>query len=67
MTTAHSDSTGSRASQGPDYRPLLHALLAGGGVYLLWRLARGIGNLFWTIFGLAFAFYWVWAGRGFPW
>lgn len=67
MSIPHSDSTGTQAGTGPDYRPLLRALLAGGGIYVLWRLCRGIGNLFWTVFGLAFAFYWAWPGRGFPW
>lgn len=48
-----------------DHRPWLHALLAAGGAYLLWRLLRGMGNFFWTLFGLVLAFFWVAGGRWF--
>ncbi len=39
----------------PDWWRLL---LVSGGLFLLWRLMRGIGSLFWTSFGLATAFWW---------
>ena len=38
-------------------RPLIHALLAGGGLFVLWRMARALGAVFWTIFGLAMALF----------
>src|SRR5690606_12565472 len=40
-------------------RPLIHALLAGGGLFVLWRMARALGTVFWTIFGLAMAVFWA--------
>lgn len=36
-------------------RNLLRALLAAGALVLLWKLLRGVGTLFWTVFGLAVA------------
>ena len=37
---------------------VVHLLLAGGGLFLLWRVARAMGTLFWTLFGLALAVFW---------
>ena len=38
-------------------------LLAIGGVYLAMKLFRGLGQLFWTVFGLALGFFWMFDGR----
>ncbi len=43
----------------PDSRTLLHAVLAAGGVWLLWKLARTARGVFWTLFGLAMAAFWI--------
>ena len=37
---------------------VVHLLLAGGGLFLLWRVARAMGTLFWTLSGLALAVFW---------
>lgn len=42
---------------------LLRALIAGGILVLLWKAMRGIGTLFWTLFGLAMAVFWSGAWR----
>lgn len=46
-----------------DHRTLIHAILAGGGLFLLWRMARAVGTVFWTVFGLALAVFWTGAWR----
>ncbi len=38
---------------------LVKAALIAGGVFLLWRTARGLRNLGWTAFGLGMAAYWT--------
>ena len=35
------------------------AALIAGGVFLLWRTARGLRSLGWTAFGLGMAAYWT--------
>jgi len=65
-TTDGSAHPAGRQRHAPDYRPWLQAALAGGGLYLLYRLFRGIGRAFWTVFGLALAIYWM-GGGGFRW
>lgn len=42
----------------------LRWLLAAGAVFLLWKAWRGLTSLFWTVFGLAMAFGWSGAWRG---
>lgn len=63
MNTTHGQSGPVSDSSGQGHRFLLHALLAAGGAYLLVKLWRGMGQLFWTLFGLAFAMYWMFNGH----
>ena len=51
------------AHAGRDHRTLIHAFVAGGGLFLLWRMARAVGTVFWTVFGLALAVFWTGAWR----
>lgn len=37
---------------------LMKALVAGGAVFLLWKLLSGVRSLLWTAFGLAMAVHW---------
>lgn len=46
-----------------DHRTLLKAALAGGGLFLLWRLGRAMGTVFWAVFGIAIAIFWSGAWR----
>ena len=41
-----------------DHRTLLKAVLAGGGLFLLWRLARPMATAFWAVFGIMIAIFW---------
>ena len=50
-----------------DQRFLWRVLLAIGGVYLAVKLFRGMGQVFWTVFGLAMGLVWMFNGRLFPW
>ena len=38
---------------------LLRWLLVAGLLFLAWRFAKGLKTLFWTVFGLAMAFWWT--------
>jgi hypothetical protein len=67
MNSTHVHSESASTGRGLDQRFLWRVLLAAGGVYLAVKLFRGLGNLFWTVFGLAFAVFWMVGGRGFPW
>lgn len=40
-------------------RDLTRAVLAAGGLFLLWRAARGLKSLAWIAFGLGVAGYWT--------
>jgi hypothetical protein len=46
------------APAGAERSRLLRWLLATAAVFVAWRLWRGFKSLFWTLFGLAMAFYW---------
>lgn len=39
--------------------PWSRLLIVGGGLFLAHRLLRGLAGLFWTAFGLAMAWYFV--------
>jgi hypothetical protein len=66
MSTTHSASA--PTDRGPmDQRFLWRVLLAIGGVYLAVKLFRGLGQVFWTVFGLAMGLVWMFNGRLFPW
>lgn len=67
MSTTHASSDSTSAANGLDQRFLWRALLVVGGIYLAVKLFRGVGALFWTVFGLAFGLAWIFNGRGFPW
>jgi len=41
-------------------------LRAAGGACLAVKLFRGLGQLFWTVFGLALGLAWMFGGRLFP-
>ena len=43
----------------PSPSSLLRALLVGGGLIVLWRLGKGLVSLFWTLFGLAVAWWFI--------
>ena len=64
-TQAHTESASTGA--GFDQRFLWRVLLAIGGVYLAVKLFRGMGQVFWTVFGLAMGLVWMFNGRLFPW
>ena len=64
MSTMHGHSDTAPSARGLDQRFLWWVLLAIGGVYLAVKVFRGLGNLFWTVFGLAFALFWVIGGHG---
>ena len=66
MTTTHA-SSGSAPSRGLDQGFVWRVLLAIGGVYLAVKLFRGLGQLFWTVFGLALGLFWRFNCRLFPW
>jgi|GEM_PF-961177 hypothetical protein len=67
MNTSHAHTESTSAGHGVDQRFLWRVLLAAGGIYLAVKLFRGLGGLFWTVFGLAFGLVWMLNGRGFPW
>lgn len=52
----HASAPGSRSTR--DDRLVLKALLAGGGLFLLWRMFRAPGTAFWAVFGIAIAIFW---------
>lgn len=37
---------------------LFRAALVAGGVFLAWKFARGLRDLFWSVAGIGFAAYW---------
>jgi hypothetical protein len=67
MNTMHGPSDTARSARGLDQRFLWRVLLAIGGIYLAVKLFRGMGQLFWTVFGLAMGLVWMFNGRVFPW
>jgi len=67
MNTAHGHSGSAPSSSGLDQGFLWRVLLAVGGVYLAVKLFRGLGQLFWTVFGLALGLFWMFNGRLFTW
>lgn len=67
MNTMHGTSDSTSSARGFDQRFLWRVLLAIGGVYLAVKLFRGLGQVFWTIFGLAMGLVWMFNGRLFPW
>ena len=46
---------------------LLRWLLVAGLLFLAWRFAKGLKTLFWTVFGLAMAFWWTGGWCGLDW
>ena len=67
MNTSHAPSGSAPSAHGLDQGFLWRVLLAIGGVYLAVKLFRGLGQLFWTVFGLALGLFWMFNGRLFPW
>ena len=67
MNTIHGHPESAPFRHGLDQGFLWRVLLAIGGVYLAVKLFRGLGQLFWTLFGLAFGLFWMVSGRVFPW
>ncbi len=67
MNTMHGHSESAPSTRGFDQRFLWRVLLAIGGVYLAVKLFRGLGQVFWTAFGLAMGLVWMFNGRLFPW
>ncbi|TQM17649.1 hypothetical protein FB548_1034 [Pseudoxanthomonas sp. 3HH-4] len=67
MNTIHRHPESASSRHGLDQGFLWRVLLAIGGVYLAVKLFRGLGQLFWTLFGLAFGLFWMVSGRVFPW
>ncbi|KRA51744.1 hypothetical protein [Pseudoxanthomonas sp. Root630] len=67
MNTTHASSGSTASASGLDQGFLWRVLLAIGGVYLAVKLFRGLGQLFWTVFGLALGLFWMFNGRLFPW
>ena len=67
MNTMHGHPESAPSPRGLDQRFLWRVLLAIGGVYLAVKLFRGLGQVFWTIFGLAMGLVWMFNGRLFPW
>ena len=67
MNTMHGHSDTAPSARGLDQRFLWRVLLAIGGIYLAVKLFRGMGQLFWTVFGLAMGLVWMFNGRVFPW
>ena len=67
MNTSHAHTASASPGHGLDHRFLWRALLVAGGIYLAVKLFRGVGALFWTVFGLAFGLVWMFNGRSFPW
>ena len=63
MSTPYTSSVSTTSTHGLDQRFVWRVLLAIGGVYLAVKLFRGVGQLFWTIFGLALGFFWMFNGR----
>ena len=63
MNTTHASSASTPSAHGLDQRFVWRVLLAIGGVYLAVKLFRGLGQLFWTGFGLALGFFWMFDGR----
>ncbi|MCH6483204.1 hypothetical protein MMG85_06450 [Pseudoxanthomonas sp. LH2527] len=67
MNTMHGHADTAPSTRGLDQRFLWRVLLAIGGIYLAVKLFRGMGQLFWTVFGLAMGLVWMFNGRVFPW
>lgn len=67
MNTTHAPSDSAPSAGGFDQRFLWRVLLAIGGIYLAVKLFRGMGQLFWTVFGLAMGLVWMFNGRLLPW
>jgi hypothetical protein len=67
MNTMHGHSDATSSTRGLDQGFLWRVLLAIGGVYLAVKLFRGLGQVFWTVFGLAMGLVWMFNGRLFPW
>nr|WP_298152362.1 hypothetical protein [uncultured Pseudoxanthomonas sp.] len=61
MNTTHASSASS--APGLDQGFVWRVLLAVGGVYLAVKLFRGLGQLFWTVFGLALGLFWMLDGH----
>lgn len=67
MNTMHGHPESAPSTRGLDQRFLWRVLLAIGGAYLAVKLFRGLGQVFWTVFGLAMGLVWMFNGRLFPW
>ncbi|MBA3930338.1 hypothetical protein J2X02_000567 [Pseudoxanthomonas japonensis] len=67
MNTTHASSDSAPADRGLDQRFLWRVLFSIGGVYLAVKLFRGLGQLFWTMFGLAMGLVWMFDDRLLPW
>lgn len=67
MNTMNASSESAPSARGLDQRFLWRVLLAIGGVYLAVKLFRGLGQVFWTVFGLAMGLVWMFNGHLFPW
>ena len=67
MNTHHAPSDAAPSTRGLDQGFLWRVLLAIGGVYLVVKLFRGLGQVFWTVFGLTLGLVWMFNGRAFPW
>ncbi|HEY0861012.1 MAG TPA: hypothetical protein VGE19_08905 [Pseudoxanthomonas sp.] len=61
MNIPHASSASS--ARGLDQGFVWRVLLALGGVYLAVKLFRGLGQLFWTVFGLALGLFWMFDGH----